>query len=114
MEFSFERQAMEGKPLPQGLDIADSCAYMSLKHLYAMYRKCLISRNDAKKEKESIVYNWMMAKSKLDFLDRKSDVLKEKISHASEEYAKNPTIENADRLYAAFYNFNENWRKGNE
>lgn len=96
--------------MPKGLDIADSCAYMALKYLYAMYRKGLISRKDAKKEKESIVYNWTVAKSKLDFLDRESDVLKEKISHASEEYAKNPTIENADRLYAAFYNLSENWR----
>lgn len=103
---------MRGEPLPKKLDIADSCAYMALKHLYAMYKNGLLSRASAAREKGTIVYNWTTDKSKLDFLERENEKLKNKIKCASEEYAKNPTIENADKLYASFYNLNENWRQG--
>lgn len=111
MEFSFERQAMEGKPLPKGLDIADSCLYIALKHLYSMYRKKLISRKDATEEKRRLVYNWTTDKSKIEFLNRDSEALGARISVASDEYKNNPCIENADKLYAAFYNISEDWRK---
>ena len=109
-EFEFERKAMKGEPCPKELDIADTCAYMALKSLYRMYKNGLISRRDAAKEKETIVFNWETEKSKLKFLNRETKELKEKIGTASAEYAKNPTIENAERLYCALYNLPENWR----
>ena len=110
-EFPFEKDAMNGRPLPQGLDIADSCLYVALKNLYAMYRNKLISRKDATEEKRRLIYNWTTDKSKIEFLDRSSDSLKIKIGAASDEYKNNPSIENADKLYAALYNLPENWRR---
>lgn len=110
MEFTFERQAMDGKPVPQGLDIADSCLYIALKNLYAMYRRELISRKDATEEKKRLIYNWTTDKSKIEFLNRDSEALRDKISVASENYKENPCIENADKLYAAFYNLPDDWR----
>ena len=110
-EFDFEREAMQGKPIPQGLDIADSCLYVALKNLYAMYRNKLISRKDATEEKRKLVYNWTTDKAKLEFLNRDSESLKNKIDAASEEYKNNPCIETADKLYAAFYNLPYDWRK---
>ena len=109
-EFSFERQAMHGEPLPQGLDIADSCLYISLKNLYAMYRNKLISREDATEEKRRLIYNWTTDKSKIEFLNRDSEALRDKIGTASEDYKNNPCIETADKLYAAFYNLSDDWR----
>ena len=109
-EFSFERQAMRLEPLPQGLDIADSCLYISLKNLYAMYRNKLISREDATEEKRRLIYNWTTDKSKIEFLNRESEELRNKIGTASEEYKNNPCIGTADRLYAAFYNLPNDWR----
>ena len=111
MEFSFERQAMQGQPLPKGLDIADSCLYIALKNLYAMYHSKLISRKDATEEKRRLIYNWMSYKSKIEFLNRESEVLKNRIGIASENYKRNPCIETADKLYAAFYNLPDDWRK---
>lgn len=111
-EFAFEREAMQGKPLPQGLDIADSCLYIALKNLYAMYRNKLISRKDATEEKRRLIYNWTTDKSKIDFLNRESEALRDKIGAASEDYKNNPSVENGDKLYAAFYNILENWREG--
>lgn len=113
MEFDFERQSMQGQPLSKGLDIADSCLYIALKNLYAMYRNKLISRKDAKEEKQRLIYNWKSDKSKIEFLNRDSEVLKDKIGAASENYKNNPSIENADKLYAAIYNLNDDWRKRN-
>ena len=109
-EFSFERQAMHGEPLPQGLDIADSCLYVALKNLYAMYRNKMISRKDATEEKQRLVYNWTTDKYKIEFLNRDSEALRGKIGTASEDYKNNPCIESADKLYAAFYNLPDDWR----
>ena len=110
MEFSFEKEAMNGQPLPKGLDIADSCLYIALKNLYAMYRNKLISRKDATEEKKILIYSWTTDKSKIEFLNRDSETLRDKIGVASEDYKNNPCIENADKLYAAFYNLPDNWR----
>ena len=109
-EFDFEKKAMQGEPLPQCLDIADSCLYIALKNLYAMYHNGLINRKDATEEKRRLVYNWTTDKSKLEFLNRDSETLGARISAASEEYKDNPCIENADKLYAAFYNLPIDWR----
>ena len=110
-EFTFEREAMQGNPLPQGLDIADSCLYVALKNLYAMYQNKLISRKDATEEKRRLVYNWTTDKAKLDFLNRDSETLRDKIGAASEEYKNNPCIETSEKLYAAFYNLPDDWRE---
>lgn len=111
MEFPFERDAMKGEPLPRDLDIADSCLYIALKNLYAMYHSKLISRENATEEKRRLIYNWTTDKSKIEFLNRDSEALRDKISVASEDYKKNPCIENADKLYAAFYNLPDDWRE---
>ena len=110
-EFPFERQAMHGEPLPQGLDIADSCLYVALKNLYAMYRNKMISRKDATEEKQRLVYNWTTDKSKIEFLNRDSEALRDKIGTASEEYKNNPCNEKADKLYAEVYNLQDDWKK---
>ena len=113
-EFTFEREAMQGKPLPQGLDIADSCLYVALKNLYAMYRNKMITRKDATEEKQRLIYNWTTDKSKLEFLSREVLTLSKRISNAKEEYKNNPCIETADKLYAAFCNLPEDWRIKND
>ena len=110
MEFSFEREAMQGQPLPKELDIADSCLYIALKNLYAMYRNKLISRKDATEEKRRLIYNWTTDKSKIEALNRDNEALREKIGVASDAYRENPSIETADALYAAFYNLPTDWR----
>ena len=113
MEFPFERMAMQREPLPKDLDIADSCLYVALKNLYAMYYEKLISRSAATEEKKTLVRNWKEDKSKREFLDRGSKSLMEKIGTASQEYKNNPCIETADKLYAAFYNLPDDWRTKN-
>ena len=110
MEFPFERDAMRGEPLPQKLDIADSCLYMALKYLYAMHKKGLITRKRETEEKQRLVYNWTADKSKIKALNRENEALREKIGVASDAYRDNPSLETADALYAALYNLQTDWR----
>ena len=110
MNVEFEKYAMRGNPLPKGLDVADSCFYVALKNLYAMYRRGLINRKDATEEKRRLICNWTTDKSKIEFLNRESDELRNKIGEAAEKYKNAPCIENADNLYAALYNLPNNWR----
>lgn len=111
MEFPFERKAMSGEPLPIGLDIADECAYIALQNLYDMYHRNAVSRTQASKIKDTIVASWETQKSKIEFLNRSSEVLRDLIKETSDAYKKEPTINNADKLYAAFYNLPKNWRE---
>lgn len=110
----YEKEAMANKPLPKDLDVVDSFVYLALKYLYSAYRKKLCSREEASKEKATILYNMSEGKSKLDFLDRQSESLRDRIKEASDRYAEDPTIENADKLYAAFYNISDDWRTKKE
>ena len=110
-EFDFERDAMAGKPCPKKMNIVDTCVYISLKNLYAMYKAGLISRKDAQEEKKTLIYNSTMWYSMLEFLDRENKSVAQKMSATAEEYRKNPTIENAEKFFAAFYNLPENWRE---
>ncbi len=110
MEFTFERNAMKGEPLPLKLDIADSCLYMALKYLYAMYNKGLITRKRATEEKQRLVFNWTTDKSKIEVLNRDNEALRKKIGDASDAYKENPSLETADALYAALYNLPTDWR----
>ena len=110
MQVEFEKDAMHGDPLPKGLDVADSCLYIALKNLYSMYRQGLISRKDATEEKRKMICNWTNDKSKIEFLNRESDALRDKIGTASDDYKNNPCIETADKLYAALYNLPNDYR----
>lgn len=110
MVFDFERLAMAGEPVPKDLDIADACLYMGLKYLYAMHKARLMDRKTATEEKRNLVFCHQKIKSQIEFLNRESEALRARIHEASENYKKNRTLENADKLYAAFYNLPEEWR----
>lgn len=111
MEFEFERKAMKSDPVPFDLDLADTVAYIGLRYIYDAYKKRMISREDARQEKDALVNAWNLHKSKIVFLERQADILHDRIGDTSEEYRKNPTIENADKMYAAFYGLKDDWRE---
>lgn len=111
MQFEFELQAMRGEPCPKGLDVVETNVYMALRNLYALYRRGEITRALAREEKNTIMFNMVRDKSKLDFLNRQSEALRKKIGKASKEYVNNPSVETADELYRAFYNLPKNWRQ---
>ena len=88
-----------------------TCVYTGAQTIYSMYRNRQISRKDATEEKKRLIYNWTTDKSKIEFLNRESEALRDKIGTASDDYKNNPCIETADKFYEAIYNLPGDWRQ---
>lgn len=93
----YEKQAMRGDPMPDGLNYPDQLLYQALALLYARYRAKNISREQAQKEKrvllrehETVKYKWSLGEHWASMLG--------KTELAKSEYRKNRTLENADAL----------------
>ena len=109
-EFPFERAAMNDEDMPIGLDIADACFYTALRIIYKAYHNGAIGRKTGTELKKQLTRDYVRDKSEVEFLKRSTLALNDRIKKASEEYKSNRTLENADKLYAAFYNLPDNWR----
>ena len=95
----WEKQAMRGDPMPDGMEYPDQVLYQSLSLLYARYRLKQIERDQASKEKKQLLdeyeaykRNWAMADEWVEII-RLTEL-------ARAEYRRNPCIETADTLVA--------------
>ena len=109
-EFTFERSAMNDEDMPRGLDIADACFYTARRITYQAYHNSVIERKTGIELKKQLTRAYESDKSKVEFLDRSALALNDRIKKASDAYKYNRTLENADELYAAFYNLSDDWR----
>ena len=109
-EFPFERAAMNDEDMPRGLDIADACFYTALRIIYKAYHNGAIDRKTGTELKNQLTRAYVIDKSEVEFLKRSALALNDRIKKASEAYKSNRTLENADELYAAFYNLSDDWR----
>ena len=106
MEFPFERAAMRGDPMPEGLRIYEQAAYQALRYLYAMYPRKAISRKDAAREKKLIRVQHDRAKA--DFETNRRNLLAhaemwKKIEAAANRFGQERTLENAEAFVRAVY-----------
>lgn len=104
-----ERSAMRdarGGVLNPPNDMLATYLYLSLHALYSRLYAGEITREDAKPIKTGLVGMYDTAKrlydAKVELLENCTDLWKN-VELASSEYAKNKTIENADKLYSAIY-----------
>lgn len=98
--FPYERQAMNGEEMPDGLDYPDKVIYLCFRMLYAQLRQGIIDRDTAVREKRKIMREYEGYK----FVDQMGQEWVKVIQEselARAEYRKNRTIENADRLLDA-------------
>ena len=109
-EFPFERAAMNDEDMPSGLDIADAYFYAALRIIYKAYHNGVIGRKTGTELKNKLARSYAIDKSKVEFLKRSALALNDRIKKAAEAYKSNRTLENADELYAAFYNLSDDWR----
>lgn len=100
-QFPWEREAMRGEGLPDGLDLSDQMAYTSLRHTYFLYQQKAISRDQAAAEKQKIRSTWQTAKGHLE-LCRRINEHYAKVYRCTEQTKtacrKKPTAENAIAL----------------
>ena len=96
-EFSWERIAMAGGEMPDNLPYSEQLLFLALRLLYDSYKRKLIDRETATKEKSKLIteyqVNVLMDKIILDLVDQ---LKRSELARA--EYRKNRTLENADKV----------------
>lgn len=99
--FPWEREAMRGAEMPDGLPMHDQMAYISLRTLYHDYHEKRLDRAAASAEKRRIFGAWDQAKRTAEF-ERKLASFRARVCKDTERaeaaVRRNPSPENAIRL----------------
>lgn len=100
-ELSYEKIAMSGGEMPDGLCGADQQMFLELRLLYDSYKRGIVDRETAKKEKAKMLVEYR-ANLVMDSLARHWAQQHLKTEQARQTYRKNRTLENADAIILAF------------
>ena len=96
--FSWERQAMRGEPMPDGLSLVDQMAYTAMRNIYKAYRSKYLSREQAAAEKQKVRLTYVRAVEREKFQNKITEY-HVRLIKASEgakcACRKNPSPENA-------------------
>lgn len=96
-DFEYERQAMQGEEMPDGLRFAGQHYYLGLRMLYYQYNKGVIDRETAKREKRKLMatyeYDLMWEEIADGFIQQRND---SELARAA--YRKNHCHENAIKI----------------
>lgn len=100
-ELHYERIAMAGGKMPDGLEWFDQKIFLSLRMLYSQYKNGIIDRETAKREKCELLRDYELNKGMHEFTQ---DIAKKimETEQARQAYRKNRTLENADAIILAF------------
>lgn len=99
LELPYEKIAMAGGEMPQGLEYPDQILFLELRLLYDSYKRKLIDREKATQEKVELLRTYEAHK----IIDRYGKEWVEQIKRtemARSEYRKNRKLETADILVA--------------
>lgn len=104
--YSYEHTAMLGEEMPDGLDMVDQLNFLCLRSLYAQKRSGVIDRATGSREKAKLRYQrdlWerrLLSREKL--VQHCAELFRD-VEAAANAYAKERTLENADKIYQALY-----------
>lgn len=99
LELSYEKIAMAGGEIPNGLEYPDQILFLELRLLYDSYKRKLIDRDTATREKVELLRTYEAHKIVDNMGKEWVDQIK-RTELARSEYRKDKTIENADKLLA--------------
>jgi hypothetical protein len=97
LELPYEKVAMAGGEMPDGLKFPDQVLFLSLRLLYDSYRRKLIDRDCATREKAQLLREYEAHK----IIDGMGNLWAEQIKRtelARAAYRKEKTIQNADKI----------------
>lgn len=106
MQFPYEKEAMRGEPMPKDLSLVDQMAYQALASMHSRFRSGAITREQGALEKQKLSLEYNKAVNQR---QRESNMAQHyaeqniRIESAANSYAKERTLENADKLYKALY-----------
>lgn len=99
-ELPYERLAMNGDEMPKGMDYPDQILFLQLRLLYDSYKRNLIDRETASKEKVELLRTYEAHKI-VDGMGKEWVDQIKKTELARANFRKNRTLENADLLVLA-------------
>ena len=99
IELPYEKIAMAGGEMPRGLPEPDKILFLELRLLYDSYKKGIIDRETAKREKVELLRGYDAIKNNGNISMECADLIR-RTEFARAEYRKNKTFENADKLLA--------------
>lgn len=97
LELPYEKIAMSGGEMPEGMEYPDQILFLELRILYDSYKRKLIDRDAATREKVQLLRTYEAHK----MVDSVGKMWVKQIKDTElyrAEYRKNRTLENADRL----------------
>ena len=97
LELPYEKIAMSGGEMPKGLEYPDQILFLELRLLYDSYKRKMIDREAATREKVELLRTYEGHKA----VESMGKLWVEQIKKTElfrADYRKNRTIENADRL----------------
>jgi hypothetical protein len=97
LELPYEKIAMAGGEMPKGLDYPDQILFLELRLLYDSYRRKMIDRDTATREKVELLRVYEAHKI-VDSMGKEwvEQIKRTELSRAA--YRKDRTLENADKL----------------
>lgn len=98
----YEKQAMNGEEMPDGLAWPDQVLYLQLRMLYDQFRKGIIDKKTARSEKMQFLDSYRVH-TFLTEVQEDTNMMWARIDLAVVEYRKNPSIEHADAIIDAMY-----------
>ena len=93
----WEKDAMAGLEMPDGLSYPDKILYLELRMLYHQYYQKVIDRDIATKEKKKLLDEYRVNQFREEMGNQWVEVVR-LTDIARCDYKKNRTLENADRL----------------
>ena len=93
----WEKDAMAGLEMPNGLSYPDQILYLELRMLYHQYYKKVIDRETATKEKKKLLDEYRIYKFQYELGNQCVDTIR-LTELARADYRKNPCHENAMKL----------------
>lgn len=95
----YEKQAMNGDDMPEGLEYPDQIMFLQLRMLYDQFKKKIIDKETARKEKKLLLDEYRIYKFREEMGNEWVEIIK-LTELVRAEFRKNPTIETASRLVA--------------
>ena len=99
LELPYEKIAMSGGEMPKDMEYPDQVLFLELRLLYDSYKRKLIDRDTATREKVELLRTYEAHKI-VDKMGKEWVDLIKRTELARAEYRKDKTIENADKLLA--------------
>lgn len=99
LELPYEKIAMAGGEMPTGMEYPDQILFLELRLLYDSYKRKMIDRETATREKVELLRNYEANRIGESAVKECADLIR-RTELARASYRKNKTIENADKLLA--------------